>query len=560
MSFPFSTARLPAVLALLCLFVLPFDRAQALTITLHGRVTSHVTGLPIEGARVSAYVKPRGEGGDTESAADGSYTLVLDVTPTAESSGTVYVSATGYVNAARPFALEPSVEMDFAMRNYGSVSGTVRHRVTGQALDIVVVSTTQFDGEHWKSVERDWTSGGSYHISLAPDDYRICAGGIGSGFARQCFDGVDIRSADDLTAATPIGVVDRTQVDGIDLRVAEGTHLSGTVRDERTGQPLAFKQLYIELYDSNGILIDETNRINSDEAGKYELDGIPDGTFYLTADIYRGAMRGKQLYPGIPCPSGTCPAITNGQAIVVSGGNPVEGIDFTFGPVATLQGMVKDRATSAPLGGVRIVACTASDLILWPDCYSGTSTDDGRYQVDLDRGYYLIYTETPSTHADMVYPDLPCVAPVCQRSTAPRFTVSAGDALSGYDFALSASSKITGTVVDDVTGEPSSAALAVFDSNYRFLWSFYSSEGGPYTSPKMPGGTYYVAAYYQWGGRCTFYRELPCPASATDRAAIAAINPTPIVIADGGIAAGVDFRVPLERPVFSDGFDPSASP
>ena len=550
------SARL-VVLAFLAIFILlEPERAAAAIHTVQGRITSFPTGLPVAGAYVRAYVNSR-DVGTARSAEDGRYTVVFDAEPPNGTTGQVAVSADGHIPATNGF--DPTgtdVVVDVALRIYGRITGTLHHAVSGAALSGLYASGLLFDDTSWVVAKNGWVQDGSFEFdTVAPDTYRVCAGGLGTGFARQCFNGFEIQSTADMVAATPVAVADGAVVSGIHLHIAEGGRIRGTIRDERTSAPLG-AQVVIELFDSLGYLLEVKQTSSDPDTGAYELDGMPAGTFYVAASIPSGRMRGRQLYPGIECPAGTCPPITTGQRILAARGGTIEGIDFTFGPIATLSGTIADRTTGQPIGDVQVRACFPV-LFGWPSCHAATSGPDGQYLLDVDNRTYTLYAEAPDSHVDQVYPDIPCLEPFCSGTRAPPIVVREGDALTGYDFALQRSSRIAGTVRDALTGAALGyASVAVFDADYKFLWSVWpSSESGSYVTAKWPGGTYYVAAYRTWALSCGFHLDRRCPPSATDPAAIAAVAPTPVVVGEGELREGIDIYITSMDPLFANGFD-----
>lgn len=554
----FILARAFALLAIAFLFSLP-NHADAAMHTIRGRVTSYVTGLPVADAQINASIGGS-QFASVRTSDDGRYTIVSDVDSLPGDTGTIHVWTNNYIYAQGSFdPAENNVTLDFVLRQFGRILGTVRNADTGEPIANVLTQAIHFNGSSWVvKMNRSSEGNGDFFLfSLFPDTYRACAGGIGTRFARRCFDGFDIHSTNDLAAATPVVVSDGEDVSGIQLPVSEGGRIRGSIRDERNNNPIR-TQLFFELYDTNGNLLEETS-ISSDDSGTYDLSGVPDGTFYMAVRIGYGAMRGKRLYPNIECPAEACPPVTSGQTIVVSHGSIVDGIDFSFRPVATLSGKVTDRSTGQPLGGVKVVACVLP-IIIWGDCYLGMSNAvDGRYGIDLDNKRYMIYAVALESHANQIYPDTACLDDFCQRNDAFSFMANEGDHLSGYDFALRRSSRISGTVLHASTGEPLSwATVAVFDANYKFLWSVWpTNESGSYLTAKWPSGTYYLAAYYSWSSSCGFYLDRPCPPSATDQAAIAAVHPTPVVVEDGELREGIDIRFLPDR-IFASYFDEGA--
>jgi len=439
-----------------------------------------------------------------------------------------------------------------------SISGNVRDAHTGSPIKSAYVSVQRIDDAAGAvplnvSYTKDDGSFDVYYLDAG--SYRVCTGGEDDTFARQCFDGVDIHFAGDYAAASTIVVTDGQTRSGVDFHVTEGGTIRGTIRDKGTGHPAGRMRMQMDLHDGAGNLV-ETSYLYTEDSGAYELPGIPSGSFYLVASPSYSVYGGTQLYPEIDCPNGDC-IIANGQAITFSGAESHDGIDFSFDAEASVAGVVRDRTSGNPLGGVQVTACLLSSPI-WPPCYSAISdASDGRYVIALEPGPYNLIAYAPDSHVDTIQPDKPCLRDICLQSRDLSFSVDEGDHLSGRDFTLARASHISGTVTDILGGAPIAwASIAVFDSNYQFLWSQWPTpESGVFTTGKWPSGTYYVAAYDSWPGNCAFYANRPCPSDRADHAAIAAIGPTPVIVGDGETRTGIDIRIHGEDYVFSDGFD-----
>ncbi|HSP06632.1 MAG TPA: hypothetical protein VLR94_05605, partial [Acidobacteriota bacterium] len=63
----------------------------------------------------------------------------------------------------------------------------------------------------------------------------------------------------------------------------------------------------------------------SDYQGKYTIDGLADGTYYVMATGIAGYI--DQLYNGVPCPDGTC-SLSAGTPVSLVGGSTANGINF----------------------------------------------------------------------------------------------------------------------------------------------------------------------------------------------------------------------------------------
>lgn len=542
------------VLALvLSLCALP---ALASRITAHGRVTDFLTGQPIVDGYVLLVVDDY-----VFSAAvldDGTYSVTADAE--LAPSSTVYVEAKAMDHVSATQAIDPTqsdVQADFALHRRIVVSGVVHYNPPSEnAVSVVAL----------KRVDENWVMAGhafappdeTFQISgLEPGEYRFCAGFLGGMFARHCYDNVEISSVSDIDAASPVVLSEDEMRTGMNFQLPRGGVVSGTLIDRRSGNPIGNIRVTIALHDAGGRPL-ETLATFTDAQGAYRVDGVPNGTFYATATVASYGFRATELYDGIECPQGVCASIMSGRPIVIAEHASVNGVDFSFQPIATVRGIVVDRDTGMSISGVDIYACTHGWISR--ECFGVQSDADGRYELGLDSRGYSIVALANDDHVSQFYPDTNCLDLWCTSSSDLAISAEEGHHYEGFDFALYKSSYISGTITDGVTGDPIEyAAIAMFDSDYRFVFSFYSGAGGEYVTPKWAGGTYYIASYFRWNFRCTFYLDHPCSESATDPNQIAAIAPTPIILADGDTVTGIDLRLPADELLFKDGFDPSSA-
>lgn len=528
----------------------------AAAVDIHGRISDAATGGPIAGAIVTIYA----EHDDTEPAAfvesgsDGAYAWSGDLSQ--ESFGRLVASAFGHWSETSYFDIASGhVERNFALLGT-PIAGFVRDTAGAPAASVRVQIWVRDEGSSAWTVDDAAVTGpdGSYKLWAPPGTYRICAGGILSGFVQQCYDGVPIRHLSDIDAATPVILGEGESRHDIDFELSVGASFAGSLTDEHSGEAMARADVTFELYDATGSLID-TGRQRTDASGAYRFYGVPSGTFYLAARVSSNGLGGKQLYSGIDCTAGDCSPIDAGDAISVTDGDSIENVDFAFGPEALIRGRVTDIVDGTPVPNVWVYACFNDAWLILTYCHFYTQSDaDGRYELAVNaRPYYFIKVYTPIAYVDQVYPDTPCLDQSCN-TTGGSVVVESGDTIENVDFALRRSSTLAGRVVDSRTGAPlAHTQIFGYDAGYALKWSTTTDQDGRYVGGRWFAGTYYVSAAFYAGSssQCAFYLDRPCPAYDQP---ISSVAPTPVTLAAEEHREGIDF-VLTDPPIFADGFD-----
>ncbi|NJL29784.1 MAG: hypothetical protein HC897_18780 [Thermoanaerobaculia bacterium] len=233
--------------------------------------------------------------------------------------------------AGTPIDVEPgdTIEgIDFSLRSFGTIAGTVRDAQTGAPLAGMVVAVFDADGLFvWQGSAAD---DGSYRSAgLEPGLYYARTQGS-SHFATELYAELPCpRSECEETVGTPIAVALETTTPGIDFTLDRLGLITGTVSDAFRGTPVDF--LDVLLWSSEGELLDN---LEPDSLGRYVFDGLGSGTYYVaTSSIGSYA---DEVWAGLPCPDGglgDCDPTLGTPIVIDHPAQTIQGIDFVLVPL-----------------------------------------------------------------------------------------------------------------------------------------------------------------------------------------------------------------------------------
>jgi hypothetical protein len=253
----------------------------------------------------------------------------------------------------------------------------------------------------------------------------------------------------------------------------------------------------------------------TDGSGVYTLAGLAPGSYYLRTENTQGY--GDELYNGLPCTGGACD-VTTGLAVSVSAGATTPGISFWLHVGGHIGGTGTDAATGSPLQGVGVWVYLV-DYLGGPAAVARTDAQ-GKYSAGgLSDALYYVRTDNYSGYLDEHYDNLPCPARTCDLTTGTAVSPQGGGNAGGVDFALAMGGRISGHVVDAVTGASIDAVYVEFHSpdgtSYSGVGShswFVSNGIKRFESRGLPMGTYYVKTYNLRGYADEVYPDRPCRA------------------------------------------------
>ncbi|MCG6964785.1 MAG: carboxypeptidase-like regulatory domain-containing protein, partial [Acidobacteria bacterium] len=434
--------------------------------TITGTLTDQSTGNPISYTRVEVYCPGSGFDAETMSGADGVYTMGgLD-------SGDCYVrtwNQQSYIDelyddiscAAGCQLLDgtpvPVVDgevtsgIDFILETAGAIRGTLTDAESGLPVTSAAVDLYDVSGSWVEGATTD--AYGVYRLwELPAGTYFVRSDAPGDEYVNELYDDIACSSSCDPTTGTPVTVTPGQITTGIDFALEPTGAISGLVTESGSGDPICSSQL--TAFDSTGT---EIAMATSSCDGSYEIEGLPGGSYFVTAT--EASHRG-QLYDGLPCYDSCDP--TAGTPIQVGAGATTGDIDFALDPWPTpaVSGTVTDSVSGLPIG--------SGSVVLYDDQgdYAGSRQPDtdGQYVFGpLVPGTYFA-TATESTHLKELYQEIDCTY-YCDPTDGTPITVGIGADAGGIDFTLEPESIIGGTVAS-VEGNPlTNVQVLVYDDS-----------------------------------------------------------------------------------------------
>ncbi len=307
-------------------------------------------------------------------------------------------------------------------------------------------------------------------------------------------------NCDVLPIGSPIAVTAGATTSGIDVALAAGGSVSGTVTDLSLA-PLA--GVNVSLRESPGF---RTAQALTDANGDWiTVEGLPAGTYFART----GSEHQDELWDDLPCEP-FC-TMTSGTPIVV-GAAPVTGIDFALARLGAISGTIVETGSGLPLGNVSVVARGGG-----PFPGGATTASDGTYRIGgLAPGSYLV-AAVDGVHVGEIYDDAgTCYDPFNCLPSSPNTVVDvvgAGET-ADIDFELDPGGVLSGVVVVAATNAPVNGALvavARLDGGFETLVN--SDTSGGFRISGMPAGVSYRVVAQPSGGAGLLgevWEEQPC--------------------------------------------------
>lgn len=457
-----------------------------------GVVTSVATGNPINlvdldvfdsnGASVSITGGTSGAGGvyTLTLPGPGTYTIRAD---SSRAGGRVdqYYDHAFLPSLATPITVTTGQTVsgiDFDLDNGVEIQGTIRSAANNQPIAGVDLDLYGSTGEFLSGYSATSAADGSYGFGALPaGTYFLRADpdpGIGQFFVKAYYDGEFL-----LSTATPI-IVGANTVTGIDLNLAPGGLIAGTVTETGTNTPLV--DIDIDLYDALGNEMPQNDA--TDASGAYSIGPVPPGNYFVRVDPDVTQGHPRQYYNGVYTRA-------ESTAVVVAAGQTTSNIQFSLPRAGTISGSVRHLGSNAALADI--------DL----DCYdalgntvevSAKSDVNGAYVIGplLPGSYTLRADPTPLQGLSRQYFSQQ-IAP----STATTITVTASNNTPNIDFLLADGGTISGVITDASSGLPVQGVdLDVLQAGtfVRLVQNTISGVDGAYQLTNIPPGDYVVRA------------------------------------------------------------------
>ena len=396
-------------------------------------------------------------------------------------------------------------DIDFELRERGTISGRVTDAATGEGLPLVTVRFQTPDGAFWANTMTDQT--GRYQSpGLVSYPYRVHTDNLDF-YIDEIYDNVPCRRGEivldcDESAATAVQVEIDAETAGIDFALDLGGSVSGTVRQSLDGTGI--EQAIVAIYDD---ALELVFSVPTEADGTYEIKGLPAGSYRLTASSshHRG-----EVYGGVACGQyGDCP-LEDGDTVDVQLRQRRDGIDFELDRLGSIRAQVVNRVTREPIPRAYSRVYDAQDFSF----EEGEPADDsGFFEIDqlFPGEYYLVAEDSLGPHLTGVYPGVSCsLINGCDLEAGETIEVGLNEVVDGLEIGLELGGSIRGTAVDSITGLPVSFGnVIVYDGFWNRLYSRRISGTGEYSINSLTTGDYYLIvesypfiAQVYGGGNC----------------------------------------------------------
>ncbi|WP_226526993.1 carboxypeptidase regulatory-like domain-containing protein [Metabacillus niabensis] len=319
-------------------------------------------------------------------------------------------------------------------RDPGALQGIVRDAETLTPLPDTLVRIINDQGIIVRSLQTDVN--GFYLLTSLPEGiYTVAA--INPNYQSQI-------------NQTPI-IANTTSVLNIALQGNPAT-LFGTVIDSETQSPLTGVIIEVRVSGTDILL----RRVLTDQDGNYLIEGLPQGSFDVTAQMRDYAISSSTIF------------LTPNDAVL---------LNFALTPFpATIQGLVVDSLSGDPIVGALVSVVVPNTDIIIESIVTG---DDGTYLIgNLPLGTYNVVFTAPNYGSTVI----PVILTPNEVETV-NATLQPNPAT------------LVGTVTNVQTGIGIPGALVrVFDLNGTLIKSSLTTEAGQYTITGLSPGSYSVIA------------------------------------------------------------------
>jgi len=389
-----------------------------------------------------------------------------------------------------------------------SISGTIRDS-SGAAITssgICVQAQAAGGGNGLASAITD--ADGTYDITaLTPGSYDVYAFDCGDTSSRDDVPGYYTSGAAAVAAA--VTVTSGQTVSNIDVRLAAGTSISGTVYGG-PGTATALGGVCVSATPTDGV--SQSGGSTSGSDGAYTIDHIlPDVSYDLEFwQCSSSAAYAPEFYNGKTTFAAADAVTPTSRALTA--------IDAHLQPGASIRGTIRD-ANGSPIvtQDVCVTAFSAQ-----PGLFTGTATTDadGSYEITgLDAGSYDVQArdcENSSRH------DAPGEYSVSPGSRATAIGVTAGQQVSDKDITLAPGTSISGHVYggDGRSTPLAGASVDVIDAaTGDWVAEASTDTDGSYTIDHLVPGDGYKVQFTPSAAESTFvsqyYGDASTPADAT---------------------------------------------
>ncbi len=389
------------------------------------------------------------------------------------------------------------------------LQGTVSLENGGAPIEKVTVRAHRLGPIRWFSLAQT-NSQGEYTLRhLIPGKYVVQA--EKPGLITEWYDNVR-----EYQQATPLEVAHEDTLTGVDFALSTGAQITGitTLQDAKLPVP----RVHVVAW----LVVNPLIRYHavSDENGKYGIEGLPSGAYTVLAEKegYFPEWYQEKSQPG------------QADMVKVTEPNTTADINFTLATATAISGQVTQAGDGSPIAGAHVYARYWLNTMAREITAESRTDRQGNYILQVLRpGQYIVFAAADG-FAGEIYKDAVRV------EDAKPVKVEFNQHTPDINFDLAELGKMTGRVVNELTGAPINGAVVnaylEVPRNSKVLTPAFRAQTdslGNYRIEKLPAGKYLVEALARH-----FLPEFYKNASRLDQA-------IPVAVKDSTLTKGIDF-------------------
>ncbi|QQR72136.1 MAG: carboxypeptidase regulatory-like domain-containing protein [Holophagales bacterium] len=525
-------------------------------------------GSPIPGATVGAYaVSTGGFIASATSSADGAYLIeslpaglyTVTARPMHHEAkiwggATCTYSESCFLecSAGTPVSVSPlltTADVDFSLRPFQSIGGSVRREENGAPLAGVIVANG--NGFYCQSTWGESNVAGEYRLEAVPPQGHRLRTSNSLGRVDEVYDGFNCGPNGCSSTGLPFTSVPvnlDAPTEGIDFSLALGASIHGFVRDSQ-GQGVSVCGLggAVRLLWNGGAPLDDTC---SGADGAFTFDTLAAGSYLV--EVHAPSYNSER-WDNVPCQA----FCTGGTPISIAQGEERHGIDVALDHAGWIRGTA--------LSGDSARRCWSSASIAAMDAggavvASGYARDDGSFLLTVPSAAPVYVTATAGGCERSLFPGLNCPGQIgvdCLLASGTPISVGLNQVAENVNFSLRAAPSLRGRVLQGPDGRPAPGVVvdAFLAADHTSAGSVQSGADGSYLLlAGAPGTGLLVATDNGVGAVDELWQNVPCPNGPAWLGLCDLNLATPIPLREYEVVTGIDF-VLSGWPVFKNGFE-----
>ncbi|NDY96301.1 carboxypeptidase-like regulatory domain-containing protein [Wenzhouxiangella limi] len=392
---------------------------------------------------------------------------------------------------------EARADINLALDTGAALTGTVTRQADATPVAGVNVEIYSAAGDLLKSHRTG--SNGTWQVDgLGEGSYRIATRNS-LGLVNQVHAGVECVAECDIGDGTVVSLT-IGESETINFALESAASIAGTVLDADNA-PIADVAVQAVLADGR---LARQGRTRAD--GSYEIRGLAPGEVFLRTRADGNYT--DQTYNGRDCIP-VCD-VTGSDAVTVSAGQRIDGIDFSLTFGGGLAGSVT-TSDAVPVSSLSVEIYNALGHIVG----MRDTDENGDFVLrGLSGGRYFARTRNSRGLIDQVFDGLGCTPLPCVTGLGTPLELDGG-LIEGVDFTLAAGNSLSGTVTDQFGNPLPTGEVVLYDETGREVKRGIITDG-EWRLTGIADGSYYAVVLNGSGLIDELYDRLPCPGGRCD--------------------------------------------